>query len=235
MTKRETDFADEDLEMARRALWLLDGNRPGTEQPPVNLDLDRLFGYLGPDGFALPLARFGIIRYQDATRAAPLKTLLEPRESQVPKVAAAQQRLRLKAEASLDEKRADQQLRDGRLRVRNAIEHWLAASEKRIEGNSPVPRKMQTSEHEAVLAGLLAAGDALDKVVALLESVRRQVASSTLGLPKAERALHLNAQARRLAAEGHSLDEIAYVMGWDTGTPAQIRDRTRKRLEYEPK
>ncbi|HXK18441.1 MAG TPA: hypothetical protein VNG33_11595 [Polyangiaceae bacterium] len=233
MTKRETDFADEDLAMARRALWLLDGNRPGREQPPSDLDLDRLHGCMDSRGFVPYLALFGIIHYQDAIRAAPPKTLLEPQESAMPKVAAAQQRQRMQAEASLDEKRAEEQLREGRARVHNAIEHWLAASDKRAAGYAHAPQHLLNGEHQAVLAELLAAGETLDKVMALMEASRRQVAASSLGLPKAERSLHLNAQARRLAAEGHSLEEIAYVMGWDAGTPAQIRDRTRKRLEYD--
>lgn len=219
--------------MARRALWLLDGNRPGPEQPPSDLDLDRLHGCVGPDGFVPYLALFGIILYQDAIRAAPPKTLLEPQESTVPKVAAAQQRQRMQAEASLEEKRADEQLREGQARVHSAIEHWLAASEKRADGYAHTPQQLLNGEHQSVLAELLAAGEAVDKVMALMEATRRQVAPSALGLPKAERSLHLNAQVRRLSAEGHSLEEIAYVMGWYLGTPQQIRDRTRKRLEYD--
>lgn len=234
MTKRETDFAHEDGMMARRALWMLDGNRPGREQPPEDLDPARLHGFIGPDGMAPPLAAFGLIRYLDATRAAPPEMLLNPQESAVPKVAAAQQRQRVQAEAVLDEKRADEQLREGRARVHSAIELWLAASEKRADGYAHTPPRLLNGEHQSVLAELLAAGEALDKVMALMEATRRQVASSTLGLPKSERSLHLNDQARRLAAGGHSLEEIAYVMGWFFGTPQQIRDRTRKRLEYDP-
>jgi hypothetical protein len=53
MTKRKTDFADEDRAIARRALWLLKGNEPGRQQPPADIDIDlnRLMSFTGMTGF----------------------------------------------------------------------------------------------------------------------------------------------------------------------------------------
>lgn len=54
---------------------------------------------------------------------------------------------------------------------------------------------------------------------------------SVFGLTKAARNLALDDQALCLVPAGHSLEEIAYVMGWYYGDVAQIEKRTSKRLK----
>jgi len=243
VTKPETDFVDDDREMARRAAWLLGGHPPGREQLPLDLDLNRIYGAVGADGLLKPLAHFAMTRTHDATRAAGNVPVREPQQGDQAIVTAAvaesMLRSRMQAEASVDEKHANDQLREGRLHVRNAINHWLAASEKRADDYRRIPIALLTGEHQGVLAEVLAAGEAIDKALSVMDGAMRRVAPdgtserfpSTLGLPKAERNVSLNAQALLLYEAGHTPEEIAFVMGWDAGTPAQIRDRTRKRLE----
>lgn len=147
-------------------------------------------------------------------------------------------RLKMQADAGLDEKRANQQLREGKLRVDNAVKHWLAASGKRADDWRRIPLAFQTGEHQAVQAEVLAASEAINRALAVMDAATRRVAAggthdpfpSTLGLPKAERSASLNAQAVALFDGGVSLEEIAYVMGWWGGSPAEIKDRTRQRL-----
>jgi hypothetical protein len=236
VTKPETNFADDDRAMARRALWILEGHAPGREQPPVDLDMSRLYSRVGSDGFLTPLAHFALNRSLDARRAAPS---VEVKADALPEVAESQLHLQMQAEASVAEKKANVQLREGKLRVGNAIAHWREASDKRADEFGRVPVEFLTGEHHAVFAELLAAGQAIERALELMDGSMRRIAPgttgapfpSTLGLPKAERNLVLNAQALRLSEAGHSLEEIAYVMGWDGGTPNQVRDRTRKKLE----
>jgi hypothetical protein len=236
MTKRETNFADDDRAMARRALWLLDGNPPSGEPAPT-LDLDRLLSHQGEDGFLVPLARFGLTRHWDAT--SDKRPKFEPQNELNPTVARSQERLRIKAEACLDEKKAEEALRESGLGLQTALECWRRALERRAEDYARVPERMLTGKHLAVLGELLVAEQALTHARVAVEHLRRHLAPpgmldsfpSTLGLPKTERNSLLNAQALQLSRAGHSLDEIAYVMAWDAGTPEQARDRTRKRLD----
>jgi len=239
MTKPETDFAEEDLGMARRALWLLEGHPPGAEQPPLDFGFMRLHSHTGSDGFALPLAHFALNRYLDSTRAAPPVAWIETMDEPNPQIADGLLLRKAQSEASQAEKKANEQLREGRLRVSNAVELWLGASEKRADEYARIPAEHLTGDHHAVLAELLAAGRAVEKALELMDRSMRRVAPpdtrapfpSTLGLPKAVRNELLNAQALRLAEAGHSLEEVAYVMGWYVGTPEYVRDRTRKRLQ----
>lgn len=90
-----------------------------------------------------------------------------------------------------------------------------------------------------MLAGLLAASDHLEKVRRFLENSMRHVAAegeadpfpSLFGLPKTARNLALDDQALCLVPAGHSLEEIAYLMGWYYGDVAQVEKRTAKRLK----
>lgn len=124
------------------------------------------------------------------------------------------------------------------MRVENAVKHWLAASEKRADDWGRIPLVFQTGEHQAVLGEVLAAAEAVDWALGVMDAAMRRVVAgetrdpfpSTLGLPKAERNASLNAQALALFKGGVSLEEIAYVMGWWGGSPAEIKDRTRQRL-----
>jgi len=239
MTKRETNFADEDSAMALRALWLLEGNSP-TEEPPANLGLERLHSYafVNAEGFLPPLAHFGIARHDDATRDTPPSSLLQPEDGSNPEITAARQRERVQAEACVAEKQADEALRAAGVKLHRALEYWRSATEKRAEQYGHVRPAMLGGGQLAVLADLGAAEQATAKALASVEDLRRHHLSartftafpSTLGLPLSERAAVLNAQALRLKEAGHSLEEIAYVMGWNVGTPQQVRDRTRKRL-----
>ncbi len=239
MTKPATDFSEEDLAMARRALWLLEGHEPGPEQPPPDLDLMRLYSMTGKNGFLPPLAHFALNRQTDATRAAPPASWAESKDEPNPKAAAGRQLRSAQAEASRLEKKANEQLREGKLRVDKATELWLGASEKRADEYARMPVEWLTGEHHAVLAELLAVREAVEQALLVMDRSMRRVAPpdvddpfpSTLGVPKAERNAMLNAQALRLADGGLSLEAIAYVFGWYFGTPEQVRDRTRKRLE----
>lgn len=239
MTKAETDFAQDDRDIARRAAWLLDGHAPSQQQPPPDQDLGPIHRAVGKHGFLRPLAHFAMIRDHDAVRATGAPADERGSEAEVsPDVTASRLRLRMQADAGLDEKRANQQLRESKLRVDNAVKHWLAASEKRADDWGRIPLALQTGEHQAVLGEVLAAAEAVDRALGVMDAAMRRVVAgeardpfpSTLGLPKSERNASLNAQALALFTGGVSLEEIAYVMGWWGGSPGEIRDRARQRL-----
>jgi hypothetical protein len=227
MTKPETDFADEDLAMARRALWLLESPSRMAEQPPPDLDLMRLSNFSGPDGVLLPLAHFALMREADALRSGRPSATAKPKEA------------KMREEACAAEKKANEQLREAKLRIGNALEHWRAALETRAEVYGRVPPWHLTGDPLAILAALL---DAEQKVATALEvtdqAMRWQLWSnasdpfpSLLGLPKAQRNAGLNAQALRLHEAGCSDEQITYVMDWARGTPEQIQKRMRVRLD----
>jgi hypothetical protein len=240
MTKRETDFAQDDLGMARRALWLLAGHPPGPEQPSGDPDLGALPSYTGAKGFTAPLAHFALIRFHDAQRAsgatAPTATT---GDAPNPEVAEAMARIGMQFEACAAERKANEQLREGKLRLENAVLLWREASEKRADDYSGIAIECLTGERHVVLARLLAAEQTVERALGLMDRSMRRLGPpdrrdwfpSLLGLPKAERNRLLNAQALRLKEADHTLEEIAYVMGWNSGTPEQGKDRTRKRLE----
>lgn len=69
VTKPETDFAEDDRDIVRRAAWLLGGHAPGREQPPRDQDLAPIYRAVGEHGFLKPLAHFAMVRDTDAVRA----------------------------------------------------------------------------------------------------------------------------------------------------------------------
>lgn len=239
MTKPETDFATDDRGMARRAAWLLEGHAPSREQPPPDQDLTPIYRAIGEHGFLKPLAHFAMIREHDAVRGTGASVDEQGGDAEVDiEVGVSKLRLRIQADAGVDEKRANQQLREAKLRVDKVVKHWLAASEKRADEWGRIPLAYQTGEHQAVQAEVLAASDAVNRALDIMDAAMRRVVDggtrdpfpSTLGLPKAERNANLNVQALALFDGGVSIDDIAYVMGWWGGSPAEIRGRTRQRL-----
>jgi hypothetical protein len=248
MTKAKKDFAADDLAMARRALWLLDDNRPGRVRPPPDLDLNRFGTFVGPQGFLKPLAHFGQRRRDDAELAAGLSQAApEARADQLAKAPPESVRRNAeRAEASRLEKRASDLLREARAYLRTAGQHWRRAAELRADDQNQVSaldlQPLQAiigsnGDHQAVLAKLSSLEAGIDHAIAVLEpSLRRIIAGdpypSTLGLPAAERLVALNQQAARLFDDGLSLLEVAYVMDWYEGSDEAIQDKTSKRLAH---
>lgn len=239
MTKPRTDFADDDLAIARRALWLLEGHAPGREHPPPDMDLNRFTNFNGSDGFALPLAHFGLIRHMDAIRASPPPTApADSDDSPSLRDAEAGQR-RDQHEACRLEKRACEQLREALLRSDNAVEAWQTAAARRADSWARTPAQFLTGEHQRILEALFAAQGGTRAALDLMDASMRQLPPanvtdsfpSTFGLPLAERNDALGEQALNLSEAGISVEAIGYVMGWSYGTPEQSKDRTRKRLE----
>lgn len=246
MTKARTDFVADDRAIARRAVWLLDGNRPHRGQPPPDLDLNRLWTFIGADGRLKPLAHFAQRRRDDAElaagpgRAKPGPPRHEHAELQLvwPYVA--------QAEASRLEKRASDLLLEARASVRTAVRHWRRAAVLRADDENKVgvldlgavkAIVGSNGEHQAILAELSAIEATIDEAAARLEpALRRMIAGdpypSTLGLPAEERTVALNQQAVRLFDSGLSLLEVAYVMGWFDGSDEEIQDKTSKRLAH---
>ena len=246
MTKAKTDFAADDFAIARRALWILDDEAPGREQPPLNLDLDRLGTFVGANGVLKALAHFGQSRRDDAQLATgPARAKrgasqrdhaeLEPVRHYV-----------MQAEASRLEKRASDLLRETQATMRTAARHWRHAAELRADEENRVgaldfqplravlgPR----GEHRAVLAELSSLEAAVDQAVARLEPLLRRMIvgdpyPSILGLPAEHRTVALNQQAVHLFDSGLSLLQVAYVMGWFDGSDEEIQDKTSKRLAH---
>lgn len=238
MTKGETNFVEDDLGMARRALWSLEWPSRLREQPPSNIDLSRLSNFRGRDGALSPMAHFALIRQLDAIRAGGGVTtsLTSERAGQVV-IYTEQDEAR--AEASRAEKKANEQLREGRRLIHSATDLWQAAFTRRADDYALIPVELLTGEHQDVLAEMLAARQAVDQAFERMSRAIRRVAESdardlfpsVLGLTKIQRKSELNTQALRLHEAGHSLDQIAYVMGWNAGSAQHVRDRTRKRLE----
>lgn len=238
MTKRVTDFAEEDLAMARRALWSVEWPSRVAEEPPVDLDMTGLSKFTGSLGFLVPLAHFALIREADALRSGrPRGTTRSTERSAC--VEGPQLQGILREEACAAEMKSNEQLREAKLRMSNALVHWRAAIGRRAELYRGVRHELLTGELEAILAAVL---DAELKVGAALDlmdrSMRWQLPSnhgdkfpSLLGLPRAERNAGLNSQALHLHEAGYSDALIAYVMGWAQGTPEQIRERMRHRLD----
>lgn len=240
VTKPETDFADDDLRMACCGAWLLTGHAPGRERPPLDLDLGALDRFVGKHGGLTPLAHFATIRFQDAIRGGRQMPDAALRQAADPPMSQPLLRNAARAEACRHEKRASDQLREGELRVANALKEWLAASEARADDYTGASAQFLTGEHHAVLGELLAIAERLERVRLVLENSLRYVDAdeeeadpfpSVFGLPRAARNLALDDQALCLLHGGSSLEEIAYVMGWYYGDVAQIEKRTAKRLK----
>jgi len=240
MTTPKTDFADEDRAIARRALRLLEGHAPGREQPPPDTDLMRLMRFNGSDGRALPLARFGVVRFLDALSASPPPKLPPGRgELSELRVAEAERRLAAMHEASRLEKKASVQAREALLRLSNAVEACQTAAAKRADVWAGTPVQFGTGERQTILDALLAAKERTREALVLMDAWVRLLPSAQVidsfpsmsGLPLAQRNDMLGDQALSLSEAGISVEAIGYVMGWDYGTPEQSKDRTRKRLE----
>jgi hypothetical protein len=179
MTKPEMDFAHEDLAMARRALWLLEGHAPGAEQPPLDLDVNRFEAFAGAGGFLVPLAHFGQARRDDAllakgwTGEAARSTKSEGESGQI----LAMRRDRARAEACRHEKRANDDLREARRLIGNAKRLWSLSSELRVDeakvgalalGDKLVAFFGPTGEHEAILAELSNLERGFDRAITAL-------------------------------------------------------------------
>jgi len=229
-----TDFVEDDLGMARRALWLLEWPSRLAEEPR-NIDLSRLSNFRGRDGALLPLANCALIRQLDAVRAGGSSLIGERATRGVIQTELDEAR----AEAGRVEKKANELLREARRLVGSARAFWQAASEKRAADYAVIPVEFQTGEHQEVLAEVLAAEQATEQAFDRMNRAVRRAAESDardwfpsmLGLTKIQRKSLLNTQALRLHEAGHSLDQIAYVMGWNGGSAQHARDRTRKRRE----
>lgn len=242
MAKPQTEFADEDLAIARRALWLLEGHGPRPKLPPLDIGMDRFTKFSGSDGFALPLAHFGVMRYLDATRASsPQKT---PTRKDAPPnhvVAKAPRRLAEGHAAAPLEKRARTHLSEALLRSRTAGEAWQAALARREEGWARTPglSPILGRQRLKILDALLTVQDGARKALVLMDALMRELPPvdvidafvSTFGLPLAQRNQVLGDQALRLSEAGISVEDVAYVMGWDDGKLVHAKDRTRQRIK----
>jgi hypothetical protein len=211
MAKPKLKFADEDLAIARRALWLLEGHPPGRKQPPLDMDLTRLMSFNGSDGFALPLAHFAVIRYMDALRVSPLPTTpADHDDSPSPQVAERRRRLAAQHEASRLEKRANEQSRQALLRSGNAVEDWQVAAAKREDIWAEMAAQFRTGERQRILEALLAAQEHLREALGLMDALMRGLPPadvidsfvSTFGLPLAQRNEALGDQALSLSEAG---------------------------------
>jgi hypothetical protein len=242
MAKPKTNFADDDLAIASRVLSLLEEHPLGREQPSLDISLGRFTKFSGSDGFALPLAHFGVMRYLDATRASPPPTPpADNDDSSNPRIVEGGQPLDAQHEASRFEKKANEQLREALLRSGNAVEYWQTAAAKRSDIWARTPPLYVTgkAKHERIFEALLAAEESTRKAFDLMDASIRDLPPanisdsllSTFGLPLAERNEALADQALSLSESGISVENIGYLMGWAYGTPEQSKDRTRKRLE----
>lgn len=221
MTKRETNFVDEDLRIAARALSVLEGHPPGREQPPLDISFERFTMFRGSDDLALPLAQFALVRYEDAIRASEGPSTPSTGRGRF-------------------EKRASEQSREALLRSSNARRDWenVVANQEESWARAPHLRNRR-NEYQRILAALRAIENETREVLALMDEVIRQLPPpdvidefpSTLGLPLAQRNQALGDQALSLFDAGISVEQIGYVMGWDGGAPEHSKDRTRKRLE----
>lgn len=241
VTKPETDFGDDDRAMARRAAWLLNGHAPARELPPPDLEVGGFGRFVGEHGGLTPLAHFGTIRLEDAIRGQAAPPCTTPKDVVEPPTSEPLRRNQMRAEACRREKRAIEQLREGELRIANALGDWLAASEARADDYAGPPAQFLTGAHHAVLGELLSVSEQLGKIREFLENALRYVAleengdadpfPSLYGLPKAARNVALDDQALCLRHAGHTLEQVAYVMGWYYGDVEQIKKRTAKRLK----
>lgn len=225
MVKPGTDFAESDFAMARRAQWMLDDRRPGHEQPPLDLDLNRFDKFVRAGGFLEPLAHFGQRRRDDALLAPKqLVDAAAESETSLPVDSPIRRNLAL-SEACAREKRASDELREAWTLVRNARHQWLRASELRADADSlagmlvlrhdAVAVLRPTEEHRAILHELSSLDSALGGAIATLEPSLRRIVDgdpfpSTLGLPTAARRAALNDQAVRLFDGGVPLLQIAH-------------------------
>jgi len=241
MTKPETDFHDDDRAMARRAAWLLNGHAPGREQPPPDWDLGGFGRVVGKHGGLTPLAHFATIRLEDAIRGHADPPPTTPNDVVELPTSEPSRRNQMRAQACRLEKRTIEQLREGELRIANALSDWLEASGARADDYAGPLAQFLTGEHHAVLGELLSVAEQLGTVRLSLENSLRHIASeddgdadpfpSLFGLPKAARNIALDDQALCLLHAEHTLEEVAYVMGWYYGDVEQIEKRTAKRLK----
>jgi hypothetical protein len=162
--------------MASRALWLLEGNDPGRQQPPLDMDLNRLTNFTGNDGaswFRSRTSRW----FGRRTRFARRPRRRHLRRTRTRQTFAWRKPRRAKAhlEGSRAEKKANARLREAVLRVRNAVESWSAAAENRSDDWARTPGELLTGEHQAILEALLIAQEAAEDALALMDAFMRQV------------------------------------------------------------
>lgn len=224
MTKARVDFADENRDMARRALWLLRGNAPVRELP-ADLPLNELWTFTGEDRILVPLAAFGVQRHEDAQRDAPGKFPDEIHQSY--------------ADALIAERRVDETVREAVTALRKAETLWARAIQLRAVADESLKFVASDPRILPIGAGLPRIVDALEIVSSAIGAYRRQLGASVVGpkfaslcgLPQSERRLALDAQGLRLVEAGVSRDAVAFVLGWDYGSAEFVADRVRKRLE----